>query len=47
MEKIKAIPYRMEATEHKNLKLFCVGKGLSMQELIDKAVQEYLKKWGA
>lgn len=45
MEKVKAIPFRLDASEHKNLKLFCVEKGLSMQSLLEKAVEEYRKKW--
>lgn len=45
MEQVKAIPYRMHPAEHKQLKLFCVEKGISMQEFIDKAVQEHKKKW--
>lgn len=45
MVKDKSIPYRLASTDHKALKLFCVEKGVSMQELLDKAVNEYLKKW--
>lgn len=45
MSKTKNIPYRLEQNEHKQLKLLCVQHGLSMQEFIDKAVQEYKKKW--
>jgi predicted HicB family RNase H-like nuclease len=44
-EKIKAIPYRLDKQDHTNLKLFCVAKGISMQEFMDKAIQEYMKKW--
>lgn len=47
MEKLKAIPYRLDKSEHIKLKLFCVEKGVSMQQFMDKAIQEYLKKWGA
>lgn len=47
MEKNKSIPYRLDEINHKTLKLFCVEKGFSMQELMDKAVQAYLKKWEA
>lgn len=47
MEKQKTImiPYRLEPNEHKDLKLFCVGKGIPMQQFIQKAVEEYRKKW--
>lgn len=45
MEKTKMVPYRLEERTHKELKLFCVDKGVSMQEFIDRAVQEYRKKW--
>ena len=47
MVKDKAIPYRLHNTDHKALKMFCVEKGVSMQELLEKAVSEYMKKWGA
>lgn len=45
MEKSKMVPYRLDKPDHIKLKLFCVAKGVSMQEFVDKAVQEYLKKW--
>jgi hypothetical protein len=45
MEKEKGINYRMNAADHKELKMICVQKGVSMQEFIDRAVQEYRKKW--
>lgn len=45
MSKPKNIPYRLDEQEHKKLKLFCVEHGIPMQELVDRAVQEYLKKW--
>ena len=44
-EKIKAIPFRLDTAEHKKLKLFCVEKGIPMQQFIEKAVDEYMKKW--
>jgi hypothetical protein len=44
-DKVKAIPFRMDVLEHKKLKLFCVEKGIPMQQLLEKAVGEYLKKW--
>lgn len=44
-EKVKTIPYRLDKQEHTNLKMFCVQKGISMQEFMDKAIQEYKKKW--
>ena len=47
MVKDKAIPYRLHNTDHKALKMFCVDKGVSMQELLEKAVFDYMKKWGA
>lgn len=45
MSKPKNIPYRMDEQEHKRLKLFCVEKGISMQEFMDRAVREYKQKW--
>ena len=45
MVKDKAIPYRLHNADHKALKMFCVEKGVSMQELLEKAVSEYMKKW--
>lgn len=45
MSKPKNIPYRMDEQEHKRLKLFCVEHGIPMQQFLDKAVQEYMKKW--
>lgn len=44
-KKLKNIPYRLDPNEHKRLKLFCVERGIPMQQLLDKAVQEYLEKW--
>ena len=45
MEKTKNVPYRLHPVDHKKLKLFCVEHGIPMQQLLEKAVQEYLKKW--
>lgn len=45
MKKPKNIPYRLEENDHKSLKIFCVEHGISMQEFMDRAVQEYRKKW--
>jgi len=45
MDKEKGINYRMSAADHKELKMICVDKGVSMQEFIDRVVQEYRKKW--
>lgn len=47
MEKIKIVPYRLGTIDHTKFKLFCITKGVSMQEMMDMAVQEYLKKWEA
>ncbi|MFF3923116.1 hypothetical protein [Paenibacillus lactis] len=44
-KKMKNVPYRMQETDHRNLKVFCAQHGIAMQQLLDKAVQEYLKKW--
>lgn len=44
-KKLKNVPYRLDEHEHKKLKLFCVEKGIPMQQFLDKAVQEYMKKW--
>ncbi|NEU27048.1 hypothetical protein G3M74_13175 [Paenibacillus polymyxa] len=43
--KTKNIPYRLDPQEHKKLKLFCVEHGIPMQQFLDKAVNEYMKKW--
>ncbi len=45
MNKPKNIPYRLDEKEHKDLKLFCVQHGIPMQKFLEKAVQEYMKKW--
>lgn len=45
MIKHKNIPYRMDENDHKSLKMFCVEKGISMQEFMDRAVREYKQKW--
>lgn len=45
MKKPKNIPYRLDESEHKKLKLFCVEHGIPMQQFLEKAVQEYMKKW--
>lgn len=44
-KKLKNVPYRLDPEEHLKLKLFCVQHGIPMQQFLDKAVQEYLKKW--
>lgn len=43
--KTKSLPLRFDENEHKKLKMFCVEHGISMQEFITKAVEEYKKKW--
>jgi len=43
--KIKNLPYRMDPENHRRLKVFCAQHGISMQSLMDKAVEEYLRKW--
>lgn len=40
-----AFNIRMDEGRHKDLKVFCVSHGVSMQEFIQKAVDEYRKKW--
>ncbi|CAM4099882.1 hypothetical protein L1N85_10820 [Paenibacillus alkaliterrae] len=43
--KPKALPVRFDENEHKRLKVFCAEHGISMQEFIMRAVEEYKKKW--
>jgi predicted HicB family RNase H-like nuclease len=43
--KAKNLPLRLDETEHKELKMFCVEKGISMQEFIVQAIREKKKKW--
>jgi len=38
--KIKSFPLRLPEELHKELKLYCVEKGISMQEFIMKAIEE-------
>lgn len=44
-KKTVMVPYRLDPADHKELKLFCVEKGIPMQQFIQKAVEEYRKKW--
>lgn len=37
---IKSFPLRLPENLHKELKLYCVEKGISMQDFIMKAVEE-------
>ena len=43
--KIKSIPIRFDEVEHKELKVFCVEHGISMQEFVINAVREKKQKW--
>jgi predicted HicB family RNase H-like nuclease len=43
--KVKNLPLRLDEIEHKELKLFCVQHGISMQEFIMNAIRETKKKW--
>lgn len=38
--KIKSFPLRLSEDLHKELKLYCVEKGISMQDFILKAIEE-------
>jgi predicted HicB family RNase H-like nuclease len=38
--KVKSFPLRLSEELHKELKLYCVEKGISMQEFILKAIEE-------
>ena len=42
--KTKNFPLRLDESEHKELKLFCVEHGISMQEFIIKAMRKELHK---
>lgn len=45
MIKYKNLPYRMDENDHRNLKVLCAEKGITMQQFIDRAVNEFKKKW--
>lgn len=38
--KIKSFPLRLSEDLHKELKLYCVEKGISMQDFILRAIEE-------
>lgn len=42
--KTKNFPLRLDEVEHKELKLFCVEHGISMQEFVMKAIRKELGK---
>lgn len=42
--KIKSFPLRLSEDLHKELKLYCVEKGISMQDFILKAIEEQATK---
>lgn len=44
--KLKNFPVRMDEDEHKDLKIFCVAHGISMQEFVTEAIREKRKKVG-
>lgn len=41
----KSFQLRMDDAERRELKAFCAQHGVSMQEFVAKAVEEYRKKW--
>lgn len=43
--KTKNFPLRLDEPEHKELKLFCVQHGISMQEFVMNAIREKKQKW--
>lgn len=43
--KAKNFPLRLDEQEHKELKLFCVQHGVSMQEFVINAIREKKQKW--
>lgn len=44
-DKTKNFPLRLDEQEHKDLKLFCVQQGISMQEFCLNAVRKEKQKW--
>lgn len=42
--KIKSFPLRLSEDMHKELKLYCVEKGISMQDFIMRAIEEKAKE---
>jgi predicted HicB family RNase H-like nuclease len=42
--KTKNFPLRLDELEHKELKLFCVEHGISMQDFVIKAIRKELEK---
>lgn len=36
---------RLDESEHKELKVFCVEKGVSMQDFMLQAIREKKQKW--
>lgn len=42
--KVKSFPIRLSEDLHKELKLYCVEKGISMQEFILRAIEEQANK---
>lgn len=42
--KVKSFPLRLPEEFHKELKIYCVEKGISMQDFIIKAVEEKAEK---
>lgn len=43
--KTKQTIHRMSEQDHRKLKAFCASKGVTLQEFITKAIEEYQKKW--
>lgn len=43
--KAKQLMHRVSENEHRELKAFCAAHGITIQEFMTKAVDEYRKKW--
>lgn len=42
---MKQLLFRMSESERNELKAFCASKGVSLQDFVTKAIEEYRKKW--
>jgi predicted HicB family RNase H-like nuclease len=40
----KNVPFRLDELEHRKLKVYCAEKGIAMQQLMEQALDEYMKK---
>lgn len=43
--KTKQVLHRVSESEHRELKAFCAVHGVTLQDFITKAIEEYKKKW--